>query len=328
MGVCVRAWLAFPMWVRAVINTILGVTRSSHGVLRVGVSSTPGKTKHFQTLMVNEHLMLCDCPGLVFPSFMNSTGEMICSGILPINQMRDYVAPATVITSRVPMHLLEATYGIHIEKVLDATDNAERPPTASEFLSAYCAVKGYVAPASGRWDEFKACKEVLRDFNDGKLLFVAPPMIPSDDSLVPAVDMDKWLQETEQTVRRNGKIASRLLKQHEKEEEAVEADDIEIDMDELSLDMTEGSSSKPKREHKKLKYWGKKNRKLRDKNPYDDSNGAVPMVAFCTNRNQATEKEKLKRHDPRQAYGTAYTRPNLPHVSVSSTGSVMTESSS
>ncbi len=58
-----------------------------------------GKTKHFQTLEVTDSLMLCDCPGLVFPSFMNSTGEMICSGILPINQMRDYVDPASVSSS-------------------------------------------------------------------------------------------------------------------------------------------------------------------------------------------------------------------------------------
>ena len=45
------------------------------GVTRVGVSSTPGKTKHFQTLNLSSMTMLCDCPGLVFPSFMRSTGE-------------------------------------------------------------------------------------------------------------------------------------------------------------------------------------------------------------------------------------------------------------
>ena len=56
------------------------------GVTRVGVSSTPGKTKHFQTLMVSDTLMLCDCPGLVFPSFMNNTGQMLCSGETIVNQ--------------------------------------------------------------------------------------------------------------------------------------------------------------------------------------------------------------------------------------------------
>ena len=36
---------------------------------KTGVSATPGKTKHFQTLELGDGLMLADCPGLVFPSF-------------------------------------------------------------------------------------------------------------------------------------------------------------------------------------------------------------------------------------------------------------------
>ena len=67
--------------------------------------------------------MLCDCPGLVFPSFMRTTGEMLCAGILPINQMRTYQDPANVITARVPMHLIEASYGTTIVKHLDVKDN-------------------------------------------------------------------------------------------------------------------------------------------------------------------------------------------------------------
>lgn len=31
------------------------------------MSSHPGKTKHYQTHYMSPHLMLCDCPGLVFP---------------------------------------------------------------------------------------------------------------------------------------------------------------------------------------------------------------------------------------------------------------------
>jgi large subunit GTPase 1 len=103
----------------SVINTILGVSKKTHGTLRVAVSSTPGKTKHFQTLMVSDSLMLCDCPGLVFPSFMQSTAEMICAGILPINQMRDSDGPAGVIASRIQSHLLEAAYGMKIRRELD-----------------------------------------------------------------------------------------------------------------------------------------------------------------------------------------------------------------
>lgn len=62
------------------INAILGAKK-------VTVSATPGKTKHFQTLPIpNERrVMLCDCPGLVFPSFASTKASMTCDGILPID---------------------------------------------------------------------------------------------------------------------------------------------------------------------------------------------------------------------------------------------------
>ena len=31
------------------------------------MSSHPGRTKHYQTHYMTDRLMLCDCPGLVFP---------------------------------------------------------------------------------------------------------------------------------------------------------------------------------------------------------------------------------------------------------------------
>lgn len=43
----------------------------------VGVAAQPGKTKHFQTLYIEKDLMLCDCPGLVFPNFTSNRAEMV-----------------------------------------------------------------------------------------------------------------------------------------------------------------------------------------------------------------------------------------------------------
>lgn len=57
---------------------------------KVPVSSTPGRTRHFQTLELGP-VTLCDCPGLVFPSFANTKAEMVCFGILPIDQLTGYV---------------------------------------------------------------------------------------------------------------------------------------------------------------------------------------------------------------------------------------------
>lgn len=52
----------------------------------------------FQTLYVEPGLCLCDCPGLVMPSFVSTKAEMTCSGILPIDQMRDHVPPVSLIS--------------------------------------------------------------------------------------------------------------------------------------------------------------------------------------------------------------------------------------
>ena len=52
----------------------------------------------FQTLYVNDEVLLCDCPGLVFPSFVSTKAEMILNGILPIDQMRDYVPAVSLIS--------------------------------------------------------------------------------------------------------------------------------------------------------------------------------------------------------------------------------------
>lgn len=57
---------------------------------KVSVSATPGKTKHFQTLYLDTDLLLCDCPGLVMPSFVLTKADMVLNGILPIDQVRLY----------------------------------------------------------------------------------------------------------------------------------------------------------------------------------------------------------------------------------------------
>ena len=52
------------------------------GEKKVGVDFKPGKTKNYQTIFLNKFTLLCDCPGLVFPSIVNSKTEMVVNGIL------------------------------------------------------------------------------------------------------------------------------------------------------------------------------------------------------------------------------------------------------
>ena len=87
------------------INALLGQKK-------VGVTSTPGKTKHFQTMIVSDSVMLCDCPGLVLPSVVSSRAEMVCGGILPLNALKDHISPMELLAKRIPRAVFEETYNI------------------------------------------------------------------------------------------------------------------------------------------------------------------------------------------------------------------------
>ncbi|XP_017621681.2 GTPase LSG1-2 [Gossypium arboreum] len=150
------------------------------GQKRTGVTSTPGKTKHFQTLIISDELTLCDCPGLVFPSFSSSRYEMIASGVLPIDRMTEHREAVQVVANRVQRHVIEDVYKIKLPKP-KPYESQSRPPQASEFLRAYCASRGYVA-SSGLPDETRAARQILKDFIDGKLPhYEMPPGMSAED---------------------------------------------------------------------------------------------------------------------------------------------------
>ncbi|KAI9196425.1 hypothetical protein LWI28_023824 [Acer negundo] len=136
---------------------------------KTSVTSTPGKTKHFQTLIISDELMLRDCPGLVFPSFSSSRYDMIASGVLPIDRMTEHRKAVQVVANRVPRHVIEDVYKITLPKP-KPYDLQSRPSLASELLMAYCASRGYVA-SSGLPDETRAARQILKDYLDGKVIF-------------------------------------------------------------------------------------------------------------------------------------------------------------
>ncbi|XP_068402568.1 large subunit GTPase 1 homolog [Eschrichtius robustus] len=148
------------------INTIMGNKK-------VSVSATPGHTKHFQTLYVEPGLCLCDCPGLVMPSFVSTKAEMICGGILPIDQMRDHLPPISLVCQNIPRRVLEATYGIDIIKPREDED-PQRPPTSEELLTAYGCMRGFMT-AHGQPDQPRSARYILKDYVNGKLLYCHPP---------------------------------------------------------------------------------------------------------------------------------------------------------
>ncbi|RMJ15956.1 hypothetical protein CDV36_004372 [Fusarium kuroshium] len=144
------------------------------GAKKVSVSSTPGKTKHFQTIHLSDRVILCDCPGLVFPNFATTKADLVCNGVLPIDQLREFLGPVGLVTQRVPQPFLEAIYGITI-RTRPIEEGGTGVPTAAELLRAYARARGFQTQGLGQPDESRAARYILKDYVNGKLLFVSPP---------------------------------------------------------------------------------------------------------------------------------------------------------
>ena len=149
------------------------------GAKKVSVSATPGKTKHFQTIHLSERMVLCDCPGLVFPNFAGTKADLVCNGVLPIDQLREYTGPVGLVTRRIPKSFLEAVYGIQI-RTRPVEEGGTGVPTAEELLAAYARHRGFMTQGQGQPDQARAARYVLKDYVSGKLLYCEPP--PGDNN--------------------------------------------------------------------------------------------------------------------------------------------------
>ncbi|CAK1365777.1 unnamed protein product [Cercospora beticola] len=155
------------------INALLGAKK-------VSVSATPGKTKHFQTLHLSDKVILCDCPGLVFPNFATTKAELVLAGVLPIDQLREYTGPAGLLAQRIPQHYLEALYGMKIiTRPLE--EGGTGLQTGEEVLRSFARARGFWTQGLGQPDEARAARTVLKDYVKGKLLFCHPPPEPQMD---------------------------------------------------------------------------------------------------------------------------------------------------
>lgn len=65
---------------------------------------------------------------------------MVCDGVLPIDQMREYTGPITLVIKRIMKEVLEATYGldIQVKSVEDGSDGVLR---AEDLLTTYAGTR-------------------------------------------------------------------------------------------------------------------------------------------------------------------------------------------
>jgi large subunit GTPase 1 len=299
----------------SVINVLMGNAKNAHGVVRVGVAAQPGKTKHFQTLLLpdREDMLLCDCPGLVFPSFVSNTADLIAAGVYPIAQMRDWKTVMDLLCQRIPREVLNAQYSIKIPmptadamyeaKVLQGTDEIRiPPPTADEFLTTFCVARSILAASSGVPDYQRAARMIIMEYATGKLLYCHSP---------PNFEEDKFQKETlllslQKTKKLREKLAEAdaRIKATEIDDGVDEskAEDLDIEDDDMLLELLGGTSTsghnektKPG-ESKRQKKWGKKGRKGRNKDPYGCHSTPDEMLGGSDEKNMGVSVKGGKKH--------------------------------
>jgi large subunit GTPase 1 len=203
------------------INALLGAKK-------VSVSATPGKTKHFQTLYLSPEIMLCDCPGLVFPNFATTKAELVVNGVLPIDQQREFTGPAGLVAKRIPKHFIEQVYGVKL-RMRPVEEGGTGIPTASEILRAYARARGFSTQGLGQPDESRAARYVLKDYVNGKLLYTHPPPTADGEEPIDVYEFNKDLYDINHLPeRRRHQLAQAKI--GKPATPAMVADDIDADV--------------------------------------------------------------------------------------------------
>lgn len=163
---------------------------------RVGVSSTPGKTKHFQTLVLSDRLLLCDCPGLVFPNFSASKAELICAGVLSIDSMRGAaLPPISLLARRIPASIFEGVYGIRFPAhdgmgLMDVEEDTKPGHvSATTLLEVHARARGFMSDHD-RADHSRSARFLLKQYVGGRILFAHAPPPAGPDEGQPGVGPD------------------------------------------------------------------------------------------------------------------------------------------
>jgi len=176
-----------------VINAIVGAKK-------VGVSRTPGKTKHIQTLELPE-FTLCDAPGLVFPSVVATQAHLVINNTVPLETLIDRWAPVRLMVQKIGFSEICEHYscsqyvkaaalasGAYVSNDHSEDAKVQRCKNISagllsndhvldeghSFLAAFAMSRNHFLNV-GVPDENWAARKVLRDYTSGKLLHCEPP---------------------------------------------------------------------------------------------------------------------------------------------------------
>ena len=123
----------------------------------VSASKTPGHTKHFQTINIDHHIRLCDCPGLIFPMAVSRDLQAL-NGLYNLAQLSDPYGP-----------LLEASRVCNLPNIFGLNLANDESWSVMDLCEAMAIKEGFFTSGAGRPDVYRAANLMLR-----KLLIGSP----------------------------------------------------------------------------------------------------------------------------------------------------------
>lgn len=129
----------------------------------VSVSGTPGRTKHLQTIFLSPTVRLCDCPGLVFPSMVPKSLQVVC-GMFPVAQVREPYSVVGYVAKRLNLARLLGLQG---------SDSQTRSPL--DICEAWAEKSGFRTAKASRPDVYRAANKILRMVVSGELCLTFRP---------------------------------------------------------------------------------------------------------------------------------------------------------
>lgn len=172
------------------------------------VAPIPGETKVWQYITLMKRIFLIDCPGIVPPSAKDSEADILFRGVVRVEHVSHPEQYIPTMLQKCERKHLERTYEIKGWSKFE-DDESLLEQASIEFIELIARKQGRLIKG-GEPDESGVAKQVLNDFNRGKIPWFVPP--PKDEEERTGEDKKagykrKRSEREEQRKDKNDKIA-------------------------------------------------------------------------------------------------------------------------
>lgn len=182
----------------------------------------PGETKVWQYITLMKRIFLIDCPGIVPPSAKDSESDILFRGVVRVEHVSHPEQYIGDMLRKCERKHLERTYELKGWSKFE--ENPELLEQASVEFIELLARKGGRLLKGGEPDESGVAKQLLNDFNRGKIPWYTPP--PKDEEVRTGDD-----KKSEYKRKRAEREEKRAVKKAKLEGEEAE-EELEIEAEE------------------------------------------------------------------------------------------------